>query len=384
MVKIKERLLDEVKATNQKFAEFLIENNISRIRITSIGHSIAAGYSFVRTVGPLLLRNETLEEILKNNGIEVELYHFARGQNNSDRQVHKWLQTNISETEMNKMNRVDYSNLSTAMTTHGVTEEKLNKWYPLKKEHDGRMRDLIFDNDPDIANIVVYCSGTGSFLDALTRRGTFGQQAYHGVNKDMASVNAVLESIEINNRNNNGTAQVYLSGIPNLLGIRVISNLINYKIKRVAKQFANVVYLTPAVSRMFNRRVDKEGNEAFGFGVDVHYNENEYLKFNINILKSIMKNYVKLKSLIKLDREIEKLSTEIEFINTDKWKDKEYVENRMYEIMNTILDEIKKTSDKKEFVKAAKKVIVERFPYDYYYVGKGYAKEVIKTFKNKI
>ena len=97
-----------------------------------------------------------------------------------------------------------------------------------------------------------------------------------------------------------------------------------------------------------------------------------------------MKNYVKLKSLIKLDREIEKLSTEIEFINTDKWKDKEYVENRMYEIMNTILDEIKKTSDKKEFLKAAKKIIVEKFPYDFYYVGKGYAKEVIKTLENKI
>ena len=285
---------------------------------------------------------------------------------------------------MNKMNRVDYSNLSTAMTTHGVTEEKLDKWYPLEKEHDGRMRDLIFDNDPDLANIVVYCSGTGSFLDALTRRGTFGQQAYHGVNKDMASVNAVLESIEINNRSNNGTAQVYLSGIPNLLGIRVISNLINYKIKRVAKQFANVVYLSPAVSRMFNRRVDKEGNEAFGFGVDVHYNENEYLKFNINILKSIMKNYVKLKSLIKLDRELEKLSTKIELVETDKWKNKEYVENEMYRIMNSILNEIKKPSDKKEFLKSAKKIIVERFPNDFYYVGKGCAKKFIKTLKKKI
>ncbi len=384
MVKIKERLLEESKITNQKFAEFLIENNINRIRITSLGHSIAAGYSFVRTVGPLLLRNETLEEILKNNGIEVELYHFARGQNNSDRQVHKWLQTNISETEMNKMNRVDYSNLSTAMTTHGVTEEKLDKWYPLKKEHDGRLRDLIFDNDPDLANIVVYCSGTGSFLDALTRRGTLGQQAYHGVNKDMASVNAILESIEINNRNNDGNAQVYLSGVPNLLGIHVISNLINYKIRRIAKQFANVVYLSPTVSRMFNRRVDKEGNEAFGFAIDVHYNENEYLKFNIKILKSIMKNYVKLKSLIKLDREIEKLSTEIEFVVTDKWKDKEYIESEIYKIINTQLEEIKKPSDRKEFLKGAKKIIIERFPYDFYYVGKGHAKKVIKALKKKI
>ncbi len=83
----------------------------------------ASGYSTVRTIRPLLLRNDSIESIMKEYDIELERYHFARVQNNNDEHIFEWLASNITENEMPEMNRRDYSGAASSMVTHELTPE---------------------------------------------------------------------------------------------------------------------------------------------------------------------------------------------------------------------------------------------------------------------
>ena len=47
-------------------------------------------------------------------------------------------------------------------------------------------------------------------------------------------------------------------------------------------------------------------------GIDVHYDEDEYIEFSNNIIKSIVDNYQILQSLINIDRLFYKLNRQIE------------------------------------------------------------------------
>lgn len=42
---------------NERLAEVLENDQISQLKMTSVGNSIGSGYSMVRTIKPLLLRN---------------------------------------------------------------------------------------------------------------------------------------------------------------------------------------------------------------------------------------------------------------------------------------------------------------------------------------
>ena len=108
---------------NTKLAEIFKANGIKNFRITSVGNSIATGYSMVRTTKPLLLRNESLEEILAAESIRLDRHSFARAQNNNDRVMFNYLVTDKPESEVNKEARHDFSNARTSMPVNGLTEK---------------------------------------------------------------------------------------------------------------------------------------------------------------------------------------------------------------------------------------------------------------------
>ena len=58
--------------------EMLKRKKISKINLTSIGNSIATGYSIIDTIKPLLKRNESLAKELEKDGINFNCYSFAR------------------------------------------------------------------------------------------------------------------------------------------------------------------------------------------------------------------------------------------------------------------------------------------------------------------
>ena len=116
---------------NNTLASIMELNGISKLRITSFGNSISSGYSFVRSIKPLLLRNDSLKKIINNKGIELDIHHFARSQNNNDEKLFEWLQINIKESEIQRMNRKDYVDGVIKMSNNGLNQENKENWYAI-------------------------------------------------------------------------------------------------------------------------------------------------------------------------------------------------------------------------------------------------------------
>ena len=55
----------KLESQNERFIEMLKSNGITTVNITSLGNSIATGYSVNSIIKPLLKRNETLENITR-------------------------------------------------------------------------------------------------------------------------------------------------------------------------------------------------------------------------------------------------------------------------------------------------------------------------------
>lgn len=69
---------------NIGLAETLKKNEVKKLNLSSWGNSIASGYSMAGQTKPLLLRNKTLEDVLKDYAIELQLSQFSRFENNND------------------------------------------------------------------------------------------------------------------------------------------------------------------------------------------------------------------------------------------------------------------------------------------------------------
>ena len=370
--------INRERILNYRLSKFLKENGIKRLRLTSIGNSIASGYSMVRKTKPLLLRNKSIKKYMKKNGIDVDIHHFARAQNNSDEHIFEWLESNIKESEIHVLNRNDYSMGETSIPTPGITDEKIDKYYPTKMKKDYRFKDTILESGKDLANIVVYNGCTGSFLDGITRSGSLFQQMFYGVNRDISSIDSILKIIQHNNRKNGSNTQVYLCGAPNFLGLNA-SELINYKLRKLAKRYSNVVYVKPVSTKFVYQPLDRcrdgELSKIQSFLkvhsgiVDIHYDEEEYLRFNNNIIKTIKDNYEITQSMINIDRKFYDLSTDIELVNHELIDSKEK-EKMLSNLISSECDKIEGLNVRKQFLTKLKQYFIERLPYDFYYLGK--------------
>lgn len=375
LAKQRQQILARQLEYNQQLALALRELGIKKLRLISMGNSIAAGYSILRTTKPLLLRNDSLKEIMKKAGVVVRTHHFARAQNNNDVDMHEdYFNDNIKESLVHKMNRLDYADTkerSTSMGANGLTQELLDEYYPTEMAIDPGLKDLVYNSQPDLANIVVYNGATGSFLDGVTRKGKLSHKLTYGVKRDIGGIAHTLDDILNNNRKNGADTQVYLCGVPNLLGVH-ISGIINRKLKKLAQKYPNVTYVDPVKAKMFNKKLTREGNETPFTGVDIHYNEDEYREFNNNITKAIWYNYEINRIMIRLDRKMCKLSSVIEF-NRPELHTSEYSADKKDMILDIIsreLSDVKSPFIKAQALKAFKKYMTEVYEYKYYYTGK--------------
>ena len=353
----KDKLIRKQQILSMKLSHYFKDNGIKKFILTSLGNSIASGYSMIRKTKPLLLRNKSIRLFMKKNDIDLDIHHFARAQNNSDAHFLEWLETNIKESEIHRLNRNDYSNGPTNLRTRYMNEERMDKYYPLKMEVDKGLND-------------------GSFLDGITRGGSLYQQMFYGVNKDTRSLEAILEKIQTNNRKNETNTQVYLCGAPNFLGIGM-SELINIKLKRIADKYANVVYVEPIKSKFFYKRPQNEEidrkemlvEKVLG-EIDIHYDEEEYIAFNNNIMESIIENYQSTKSMINIDRKFYEFSKNMEIDNHDLISDHDNKKKIISEYFEKQYNRIHGRKRKKSFLNKMKKYLIERYPYDFYYLEK--------------
>lgn len=199
---------------NIGLAETLKKNEVKKLNLSSWGNSIASGYSMAGQTKPLLLRNKTLEDVLKDYDIELQLSQFSRFENNNDENALEWLLTGKTEKDMNHYAYID----DTWMPKSGekITEREFGRYYPEGKKQERTMQDILREKGIDVSNIIIYNGATGSFLDNNTRGGILSHRLMHGIRKDCTSIESILKYIHILNRNYGTDTQVYLCDAPNL------------------------------------------------------------------------------------------------------------------------------------------------------------------------
>lgn len=364
--------LEKVKSRqielNERLAEVLIKDQINQLKITIVGNSIGSGYSMVRSIKPLLLRNETIASIMKDRGIDLVRKHFARAQNNNDEHVAGWVIRNIKESEIHKMNRVDYGDGPAKMPgkINGLNGKLMDEYYPTDIADDRGLSDVILEQDYNLANIVIYNGCTGSFLDNVTRNGNLSQKFMYGVKRDLTGIRSTLNYIQANNRYSNTNTQVYICGAPNFWGLG-ISNIINNKLEKVASDYANTTYVRPVNTKVLYRTYDKKFPWIMP---DYHYNEIEYLKCNNNIVESIINNYAFNKYMINIDRNFFQISSELELRKQQLLGNDLYIQQVIRNVFIDQCDKFSSDSEKEIFRHKAKVYLKERAPYDFYYIGK--------------
>ncbi len=287
-----EPIEQKLEKANQILAQLFQHAGIHHLILTSLGNSIASGFSMVRTTKPLLYRNETFIPIMNHANIQVEEHHFARARENSDEQIFDWCIQNLKESDMHQLNQLDYLIGPNPYTVHGLSKENIEAYYPIEEE-SASIQDVLFQKGKGLANLVIYHGGTGSFLKAIIDHNM--KKAFLGMSMDALFMDQVLHFIERKNMERQSFTQVYLCGAPNFLGCQLV-HILNSKIQRNARFYSNTTYVKPVASRCFYRKYqDDKNSKGFSVAPDLHYNEEEYLKMNLHIIESIQQNYVSIK-----------------------------------------------------------------------------------------
>ena len=120
-----------------------------------------------------------------------------------------------------------------------------------------------------------------------------------------------------------------------------------------------------------------------GRQVDIHYDEEEYIEFNNNIMKTIKENYLIANSLINIDRDMYKLNSTLEIENPEFIAAKEVVQEVVTDIFTKEIAKMPSPSLTNQLMQRANKYLTNRSPYDYFYVGKKRINDSIQKVKTK-
>ncbi len=370
-IKISDKTKIEQEASVERLAKKLKKIGITKFQISSLGNSISNGYSTTRLSKPLLERIEGLESKFDEIGVAVEKNNFSRPQNNDDSKIYSWLKNNVSQKEINEMNRIDYIEPESNLETTNLTLEQIYKYYPIEPESNRKIQEVFFETEKSVANIVIYNGGTGHLLNQMLRGGSIKNILDITDLRDTHNLFGILKTIYDNNKNNGSRTQVLVCGMPNLLGLK-ITDILNHKMKKVSKYFPNVTYVNPQFCKYL---VYNYNNKKYV--LDPHYNPEEYTRFTTKIMNTLTENFVNKQSLMELDIFLSTFSKLIEFNRGS------YTEEQ---ITSTIINFVKslKWEKTKNFDKEICKYILDNFPDDYYHTGKNNINKVITIIKEKV
>lgn len=343
----------ELSSINDSFIKFIKTSGISSVNLTSVGNSIATGYSMNDSIKPLLLRNK---DLIKKCNFDLNLRSYARAQDNNDEHIYDWLINNVKQSDINKKVQLDFIH-EKGMPHNNINKSDVIKYYPTDISNDIGLHDLIMQRKEGLANIIIYNGATGSFLDNITRHGM--HKGLYGFKRDYTSLEANLKHIYLKNP----YTQVYVCGIPDIAGIGLTNIAINNRIRKICKNYPNCVYIDPAKQNLIYRKNDK-------IVFDVHYSDDEYLNLNKVILEAIIHNYFPVKALVDLDIAMKKYSDVAEY------GDKPDV----IKVMNSVFSKYNLSSEQ---LKRMLKYFKERYPYDFYYTPRREVLDDIKSRRGK-
>ena len=92
---------------NSLFIELMNRLGIKKVNLTSIGNSIATGFSFNDSLIPLLKRNS---DLVDRADFDLKLRAYARAEDNCDSNIFEWLEGNFTQSQINELVRFDSQN----------------------------------------------------------------------------------------------------------------------------------------------------------------------------------------------------------------------------------------------------------------------------------
>ena len=349
--KIEEK--ERLDIVNEELVRFMRDYPKDKLSLTAIGNSISDGFSMSEPGRLLLDRNLGLIDFGKNNGLDVQTYQLSRSENNNALTVTNWIIQNCCERDSYNWNKVDYKR-AIRNGEQLLTEEEIDNYFA--GGSDKKIQDVIFDADKSKANIVILNLGTGSFLDVVTRHGSLSiPNIFGSIERDMYGINAILELIQNNNRNNNSNTQVYLCGAPRIINTALTDIFMNSKMKKLSKDFANVTYVPSFPRQAFYK------TPSGSIIPDPHYNQAEYYHFLGDIENKIIDNYYIKDLMIDLDRVLFEMS------NANDLNGANYSKNDVKDVIDVIAKKYEsKEGDYNYFIDFTKTYIKGRYPSDFY------------------
>lgn len=373
----------ELHKTNLMLVDTLFGLGKKVVYLSSLGNSIATGFSMTSSNVPLLRRNDHLITLGRELGIKIHTFQFARSENNNAEQVFRWLSENKTVSEFNDENRRDYL-YHIKNGNDFLTKREIVRYYPEFVLYDVGTQDIIFAGGTTLANIVILNIGTGSFLDNWTRGGEHTPLA--GMERDRAYIRSILTAINEHNRASGTHTQVYLCGAPRILGgspeflqglyerfgLGLTNWFMNNPIKKITREFPNVTYV-PNFSRKAFYYTDDE------FKYDIHYDEDEYLRLLNMVEQSVIHNYEQNSYLIYLDRYFAERSKQIEMSG-----ERPDTRDEILSVVDGFADRYRSSGRNcEDFLNNASRMLLARYPYDYYFMDRNAIREVPKVLAKR-
>lgn len=286
------REIDQNIKLSEQFLGKLEKFNVKKLNLISVGNSISAGYSKCDEIKPFLMRSN----IYKLNK-DIDYYSFARIRRNEEINVLKWYLNNITNTKIENLNIDDILVKQDSYVSAKWNGNTIENYKNLSKHKNIGFKDLNIDGN----NIMIYNGLTGAFTNIIRKGNTKDKlKLFKAFKLDLDNFKLILTQIYIDNPD----TQVYICGLPNLMGTGIIS-VFNKNIKRICNEIPNTVFL-PGVIRSAFFYLD--GQKEF----DVHYNNPEYIALWNNITKAINENYISLKLKNSLISKLAKYSLNVE------------------------------------------------------------------------
>lgn len=274
-----------------KIIQLFSDCKIDAVNMGSVGNSIASGYSKCDEIIPFFARSHIFEHEDK-----VSFYTYARVRRNEEINILNWYSCNLIHKDINMLLMSDI--LAKKEKYAVFSDEHKNLYEYMTNKTNIGFSDYIHLSN----NIMVYSGLSGTFTDIIRKgNGADRIKLLNCFRNDFECLKMFLIRAWLDNPK----LQIYVCGLPDMMGIGLTNKFDKY-IKKAVQIVPNAIYVKGATRNYFSKL---EGQKE----IDYHYSKPEYLQLICNVWESILNNYIMLNYKNDILYDLMKYSKQVEF-----------------------------------------------------------------------
>ncbi len=352
------KLISEEKKLSEQVVELFADCKKTHMNVSSVGNSIASGYTKCDEMLPFLVRSGLYEA-----DWDIDFYCYARVRRNEELNILKWYHHNMSHQDINKLLMADIEAKKDKYAGYGDVQHSI--YEKMAQSSMLGFKDYVkLDN-----NIMIYNGLSGSFTDIVRKGEAYDRKKILQCFKnDFEYLKMFLMEVYLDNPE----IQVYVCGLPDILGAGVTSLYDTY-MKKAVKIVPNAVYVK-GVSRNVLSMLNNQKEP------DYHYSTPEYLYLLCGVWKSVYKNFVPLSYKCKILRKLAEYSDMVEFADTTSKGESEVVKRIIIKCTEEYVDLFEKYQiDVTQIKKEIRNYYNNHYLVHYGCTNRGAVKEVLQN-----